>query len=183
MLYKLKWFLSALFLSLFCKKIKFPSYFSIPIFSIGLKKVSIGRRVRIFPGSRFEVHNNGFIQIEDNVGIGQNFHITSAGTLIIGKGTIITGNVCITNIVHEYREIDKPILEQGILVKDTIIGKNCFIGYAAIIQAGTNLGDHCIVGAHSVVSGEFPSYCVIAGTPAKIIKKFDFGKNEWVRIH
>lgn len=181
MIFKIKWFLSALFLFLFFKKIKYPSYVSFPIFFMGLNRVSIGRRVRIFPGARIEVHSDGEIIIEDNVAIGQSFHITSAGKLVIGSGTVISARVCITNIDHVYESIDKPILEQGNVVSNTVIGKNCFIGMGAAIQAGTVLGDHVVVGTNSVVRGCYPSYCVIAGVPAKIIKRYDFDSKCWKR--
>lgn len=179
MAFKIKWFLSSLIMMLFCRKIGFPSYFSFPIFFTGMRKVSIGKKVRIFPGSRFEVHGDGVIEIGDNVGIGQNFHITSAGKLTIGSGTVISGNVFITNINHEYRDFDIPIMEQNILIKETEVGRNCFIGFAAAIQAGTKLGNHCIVGANSVVSGEFPDGCVIVGAPAKVIKRYNKKNNMW----
>lgn len=179
MFFKLKWVLSAIILSLFCKRIYFPSYFSFPIFFKGLNKVTIGRHVRIFPGSRFEVHGKGYIRIYDNVGIGQNFHITSAGPLTIGSGTVITGNVSITNINHRYQNTNLPILSQGIDVIETKIGENCFIGTNSFIQAGSIIGNHCIVGANSVVKGQFPDNCVIAGSPAKIIKKYNAHTGNW----
>ena len=50
------------------------------------------------------------------------------------------------------------------------IGNDCFIGTGCIILKGTVLGDNCVVGAGSVVHGEFPDNCVIAGNPAKMIK-------------
>lgn len=54
---------------------------------------------------------------------------------------------------------------------DTYIGKQCIIGYAAIILPGVKLGDSVIVGAGSVVSKDIPSNCIVAGNPAKIIKE------------
>jgi acetyltransferase-like isoleucine patch superfamily enzyme len=49
------------------------------------------------------------------------------------------------------------------------------------------IGDYCSFGnnlrleANSTVSGEFGDYCVLAGSPAKIIKKYDFEKKEWIK--
>ncbi|MFH4584485.1 MULTISPECIES: acyltransferase [Vibrio harveyi group] len=182
MLFKLKWIVSALLLKLFCKKLLMPSYFSLPVFVKGLNKVSIGKRVRIFPGARIEVHGKGSISIGDNVGIGQNFHVTSAGELTIGRNTTITANVCISNIVHPYLDISTPPSEQTIMVKDTTIGRSCFIGFGAVILPGSKLGNHCIVGANSVVSGAFPDYSVVAGNPAKLIKKYNFSTEAWERV-
>ena len=49
------------------------------------------------------------------------------------------------------------------------------------ILPGTKLGKHCVVGANSVVSGEFPDYCVIVGAPARIVKHYDFEIHKWVK--
>jgi acetyltransferase-like isoleucine patch superfamily enzyme len=175
------WALRMAFLSMFYKNISMPGYLGKPIYMMGLRNVKLGKRVRIFPNARFEVHKNGEIDIRENVSIGQGFHITSQGKLVINSGTVISGNVVITNIDHEYQDISKPVLEQPHLVSDTIIGENCFIGFGAVIQAGTTLGKHCIVGANSVVRGSFPDYCVLAGVPAKIIKQYDDIQKQWVR--
>lgn len=179
MIYKIWWGLKSLFYSFFFKKFSFPSYLGTPIFLYGTSRVEINRRVRIYPGVRIETHNNGVIVFEENVSIGQNFHITSAGYLVIGKHTTISGNTFITNIDHEYQEIGKHILDQPMIVKETSIGENCFIGYGVAIQAGTILGKHCVVGANSVVRGKFPDYCVIVGAPARIVKKYNLESQEW----
>ena len=53
------------------------------------------------------------------------------------------------------------------------IGKNCFIGCNSIILKGTVIGDGCVVGAGAVVCGKFGENCVIAGNPAKVIKRLE----------
>jgi acetyltransferase-like isoleucine patch superfamily enzyme len=179
---KLFWASRMFVLSVFYKNVKFPGYIGAPILLMGFKKVKLGKRVRIFPNARFEVHGEGIIDIKENVSIGQGFHVTSKGVLEICSGTVISGNVIITNIDHEYQDITRPVLEQPYLVKETIIAENCFIGYGVVIQAGTKLGRHCVVGANSVVRGTFPDYCVIVGSPARIVKRYDLVLQKWVRI-
>lgn len=66
--------------------------------------------------------------------------------------------------------------------KKTVIGDGCYIGYGAVILAGTTLGKQCIVGANSVVRGDFPDYSVLAGAPARIVKKYNRDKAIWERI-
>jgi acetyltransferase-like isoleucine patch superfamily enzyme len=183
MIYKLFWAFRALYYAPFFQSIGFPSYFGKPIYTRGLRNVVIGQYVRIFPGLRLEAFDGGRITIGNDVGIAQNVHITSAqDELIISKGTVILGNSFITNIDHEYFDINTAVLKQNISVKRTFIGENCFIGFGAAIQAGSVLGRHCIVGAHSVVRGEFPDYCVIVGSPARIIKRWDEHLNAWKSI-
>ena len=41
---------------------------------------------------------------------------------------------------------------------------------------------NCVVGANSLVKGQFPDYSVIAGSPAKIIKRYDINPENWIRI-
>ncbi len=159
------------------------SYLGKPIIIRGKSKISIGNKVRIYPGIRMEAIDEGKIVIEDNVSIAQNFHVTAKSKLVIGKNTTILGNSFITDIDHDYENIDVHIMNQKMIVKKTEIGENCFIGYGAAIQAGTILGKQCIVGTNAVVRGTFPDYCVIVGAPAKIVKKYNTKTNEWEKFH
>lgn len=180
---KLIWGFLALCYAPFFKKFSFPSHIGIPLFTYGLKGISIGKRVRVMPGLRMETHNKGIIIFKDNISIGQNVHITSAGNLIIGSDTTILGNVFVTNIDHDYQEISKHILDQKMIVKETSIGKNCFIGYGAAIQAGTILGEQCVVGTNAVVRGIFPDYSVIVGVPAKVVKRYNIDTKNWEKTN
>ncbi|AOO65976.1 acyltransferase [Sulfurospirillum halorespirans] len=180
MFFKIFWILRAILYKPFFGSFGFPSYIGKPVFIQNFHRIFIAKRVRIFPYSRMEViYPTASIVIESNVSIGQNFHIISGSELIIGKNTTISANVLITNIDHEFREISKHILDQSLMVKDTIIGENCFIGYGVVIQAGTILGKQCIVGANAVVRGTFPDYSVIVGVPAKIVKRYDTHNGMW----
>lgn len=156
------------------------SYMGKPCFVEGGKNISIGNRTRIFPGIRMEAIGEGKIDIGNNCAIEQNVHITSEGSsLIIGDDTTILANCFITNIDHCYEDVTKSVLEQEHALHETIIGEGCFLGYGAAIQAGTRLGKHCVVGAHSVVRGVYDDYCVIVGAPARVIKKYNMKKGVW----
>ena len=98
----------------------------------------------------------------------------------IGENTCIGGNCKILdNDFHPIDAEDRLKLLQDVhggdseLVpsKEIHIGKNCFIGCNAIILKGTVLGDGCVVGAGAVVSGKFEDNCVIAGNPARVIRR------------
>jgi len=178
------WVFRAILFKTRFKRIGNFSYIGKPVYLEGTKGVEIGNRVRIYPGIRIETHGKeGKIIIENNVSIGQNVHITSSGSeLRIGEDTTILGNVFATNIDHDYKNIGIHILKQDYLINETKIGKNCFIGYGAAIQAGTILGNQCIVGANSVVRGEFPDYSVIVGAPAKAVKRYNPDSGVWEKI-
>lgn len=180
MYFKFFWIIRALYYKPFFGKFVMPSYMGKPVFLHGVKNIFIEKNVRIFPNIRMEVHGkNGSIIIKEDVGIAQNVHITSASQLVIGKSSTILANVFITNIDHDYSTIGMNILKQKMIIKETQIGENCFIGIGAAIQAGTILGNHCVVGANSVVKGIFLDYSVIVGVPARVIKRYNVQSGFW----
>lgn len=114
-------------------------------------------------------------------------HVGISGTAIYArKGVYIGDNTCIgvncKILDNDFHPLDYHVrneqLRQAsgsgnalIPSKEIRIGKNCFIGCNSIILKGTVLGDGCVVGAGAVVSGEFPENCVVAGNPARVIRK------------
>lgn len=160
------------------------SYLGKSLFINNKKNIYLGNQVRVYPGMRAElVDHDASVHIEDNVSIGQSFHIVSgAGDLVVGEGSVISANVFVTNCDHDYRDTKTNVLDQALLVKKTSIGKDCFIGYGAVLLAGTELGKHCIVGANSVLRGVYPDNSVIVGAPARVVKRFDENKKSWVRV-
>lgn len=114
------------------------------------------------------------IHIGNNVGI-SGATIYARKKILIGDNTLIGGNCkIIDNDFHpleiEARNCDD---KSKIGTKPISIGKNCFIGCNSLILKGTVLGDGCVVGAGTVVCGKFEDNCVIAGNPAKVVKRLD----------
>lgn len=152
--------------------------------------ISVGNACYIWNDARIEAitsyANDSFnphIILEDGVSFEQRCHITVADKLVIGKNTISSFDVMITDIDHEYENLDLPVGLQPLKVTKTYIGENCFIGSGAKIQAGTILGRHCVVGTNAVVRGTFPDYCVIVGVPARIVKRYDEVSRKWKKTN
>ena len=114
----------------------------------------------------------GKIEIGDGFGISGST-IYSFDSIKIGKNATIGANCkIIDNDFHplDAQQRNANLNEQHTKRSPIVIGDNCFIGMNSIILKGTTLGDNVVVGAGSVVHGKFPSNCIIAGNPAKIIK-------------
>ena len=109
----------------------------------------------------------------------QRLHLTCASKIRIGVGVTVSYDVMITDIKHSYDDINVRSIDQTIQTFAIVIEDYCFIGAGAKILPGTELGINCIVGANSVVVGKFPSYSVIAGNPARIIKKYNHVTKKW----
>ncbi|MEG2341917.1 MAG: DapH/DapD/GlmU-related protein [Bacilli bacterium] len=63
-----------------------------------------------------------------------------------------------------------------------IIGNNVDIGANVCIIGGVHIGDNVFIGAGSVVVKDVPSYSIVAGNPAKIIKKYNHDTKNWERV-
>lgn len=120
-----------------------------------------------------------YIHIGNNVGISGATVYARKG-ITIGDNTAIGGNVKILDndfhpieVEERNRLMNDPHGGDSELVpsREIKIGKNCFIGCNAIILKGTILGDGCVVGAGAVVAGKFEEKCVIAGNPARVIRR------------
>lgn len=85
--------------------------------------------------------------------------------LTIREKTIFAPNVTIHTANHDFMNRDIHH------VKDITIEDNSWLGAGSVILSGARLGKNVTVGANSVVTGAYPDNCVIAGVPAKIIKK------------
>lgn len=86
----------------------------------------------------------------------------------IGKECLIAHGVTI--LTHDHcKRVGPSILD--CLRVDTFIGNRCFIAVNATIMPGVHIGDECVVGAGSVVTKDVPPNCIVAGNPAKVIRK------------
>lgn len=121
------------------------------------------------------------IMILNNVRIGNYACITAIDEILIKDGCLLSEYVYISDHYHGFDPtLNLPLKDQPLFSKGKVeIGENSFIGYRATILSGVKLGKNCVVGAHSVVTKSFPDYSMIAGSPAKLIKTFDFENKQW----
>ena len=76
-----------------------------------------------------------------------------------------------------------PPVKQPLYSKGAVeIGDNCFVGIRVSILQGVKIGRSCVIASHSVVTKSFPDYSMIAGIPAKTIKKFNLFSNKWESV-
>jgi acetyltransferase-like isoleucine patch superfamily enzyme len=98
--------------------------------------------------------------------------IISASRISIGARTMIGANCTLIDTdFHPLLPQDRiGWATQGAKTKPVTIGEDCFIGMKSIILKGSVLGNGCVVGAGSLVSGVFPEMSVLGGNPAKVIR-------------
>lgn len=124
------------------------------------------------------------IVIGNNVRIGNYVCITAIDRVQIGDGCLFSEYVYISDHGHGYDPtLNLSPKEQNLTSKGPVeIGCNSFLGYRVCILSGVTLGKNCVVGANSVVTKSFPDYTMLAGSPARAIKRFSFEQNKWIDI-
>lgn len=139
--------------------------------TIGVRKNS--RTIGHFHKTRLCLKSHdAYIKIDDNTNLNGTY-IACMDKILIGKNCrIATGTTIIDYNGHNTYSINRTIGRDT--PKPIIIGDNVWIGLNSIILKGSVIGNNCIVSAGSVVKGEFPSNCIIAGNPAKVVKILDF---------
>ena len=125
----------------------------------------------------------GEVVLGDRVSLGSYNRIIAGGRVTIGDDVLFADHVRIVSTEHIYEDINRPIWMQGNRDGDISIGEGTWSGMDVTILMGTTIGRNCVIGAGSVVKGIFPDYCVIAGNPAKVIKKYNQKTNTWEKVH
>ncbi len=151
-------------------------------FTMGIKQVKsshLETRLLLEPQARmtingnFEMYCNSYIRVIKGGElilhegfINENVQITCASRIIIGKGCAIARDVIIRDYdAHTIEEVGFEI------AKPISIGNHVWIGNRAMILKGVTIGDGAIIAAGSIVTKNVPSYCVVAGIPAKVVRE------------
>lgn len=107
---------------------------------------------------------------------------TIIGPARIGNHVNLAQNVTVTGLNHNYQNIEKRIDEQGVSTLPVTIEDDVWIGANAVVLPGVTVGTHSVVAAGSIVSRNIPPYSICAGSPARIIKTYNFETKEWEQV-
>ena len=146
--------------------------------------VKLGKNVKIFDFVNLygcSIDDNSkvgtFVEIQKNASIGKNCKISSH--TFICEGVHIEDNVFIGHNVtfindkypHSANEDGSMQTEADWKVVETFVKKGASIGSSSTILCGVTIGENAIVGAGAVVTKNVPANLIVAGVPAKVIKK------------
>lgn len=111
---------------------------------------------------------------------GYNNHIASVREVIIGDYVLTANNVYISDNLHGYEDVTRPIIQQPVRFKKAVsIGEGSWIGENACI-VGASIGRNCVIGSNAVVTRDIPDFSVAVGIPAVVIRQYDPQLQAWV---
>lgn len=149
-----------------------------------------GRNVGIgsdtFLGPVIEDHGNKYspkIIIGEGTWVGKHCSIAAIDKVEIGKNVLFAGYVHITDHSHGYEDITRPITPQPLISKGpVIIEDDSWLGFSCEILSGVHIGKHAVVAARAVVTKDVPPYSIVAGNPARIVKRYNFEIQKWENV-
>ena len=143
---------------------------------------------------RFEVHpgkenkNSKLLIIGENVQVNDFVHIVALERIVIGNNVLIASKVFISDSNHgnysgefQSHPNENPV-ERKLSARPIEIEDNVWLGEFVSVLQGVKIGKGSIIGTMSVVTKDIPPYCIAVGSPARIIKKFNFETAKWEKV-
>ena len=123
------------------------------------------------------------ITIGDRVTSTAGLQIAAMCDITIENDVLFATNIYITDGQHGYKHANEAYKFQKMSgIAPIRIKEGCWIGQNVIILPGVTIGKFSIIGANSIVTKNIPDRCIAVGTPAKVIKKWDTEKKQWVSV-
>jgi acetyltransferase-like isoleucine patch superfamily enzyme len=120
------------------------------------------------------------LRIGDRCVIGRGSHVVAHYSIVIGDDVYTGPYTYITDQNHGYADPGIPIGRQWPRNAAVSIGAGSWLGAGAIVLPGAAIGRNVVVAAGSVVRGEVPDCCVVAGVPARVVREYVIGDG-WTR--
>lgn len=138
-------------------------------------QMAIGDNVMVLPGAWLSVERPAWdrpapvLQIGDHVGLRPHCTVSAAESVVIESHVIIAAYSTVIDCNHTQVPGIDNVLWTPMRTAPVRIGKGTWIGERCSILAGADIGEHCIIGANSVVTGPIPDWSVAVGAPARVV--------------
>lgn len=137
----------------------------------GSSKVKIGNNVRIDRGVRILSANNSEIYLKDRCRIGLYSVLNGGDSISIGEKALVSGFVYLQTSMHQYKDSNKSVQEQGFTHSPVVLEDDTWLGTHVVVLPNVTIGKGSVVGSNAVVSKSVKPNQIVVGIPAKSIKE------------
>jgi acetyltransferase-like isoleucine patch superfamily enzyme len=140
-----------------------------------------GAWISVLPG-HLAPGDSPLLTIGDGSYLGNGCVISCVREVRIGRQVVFGDNVQVGDTSHRYQTPGKHLFAQGLEVGRLVIGDRAWIGRNSFVGHDLEIGEHAVVGANSVVTKSVPAYTVVAGSPARVLRRYDPATGAWPRV-
>jgi acetyltransferase-like isoleucine patch superfamily enzyme len=146
--------------------------------------ITIGRGASIYLGNMFDVGPQGQVTIGDYALVNGAWVVCDAA-VTIGEYALVSWNVVLMDTyrvpfevearraaVARVAELERRRLDGGVPARPITIGRGAWIGFDCCVLPGVTIGEGSVVGARSVVASDVEPFTIVAGNPARMIRRF-----------
>jgi len=135
----------------------------------------IGEQVTLTAGMMpgLDLGPDPVLRLGNGVVLGRGSHVIASQPVVFGDDVFCGPYVYVTSDNHSYDDPDQPVGRQWPRSAPVEIGSGSWLGAGAVILPGARLGRNVVVAAGAVVRGEIPDHCVVAGAPARVVRRWD----------
>lgn len=135
------------------------------------ENVSLGRNVYVGHQTILKGYYRNQLRIGDETWIGQQCFLHAAGGIAIGARVGVGPGVKILTSQHREAGRATPVLFSPIAFAPVAIEDDADVGVGAIVLPGVTVGRGAVVGAGAVVTRDVPAFAVVAGVPARVLRR------------
>ncbi|GAB2812919.1 acyltransferase [Streptomyces daliensis] len=157
-------------------RLAFPqgTVFGAPWIEIGDHCV-IGQEVTLTAGMMpdLDLGPDTVLRLGNGVVLGRGSHVIADTSVTFGDDVFCGPYVYVTSTNHSYDDPEEPVGRQWPRTAPVEIGGGSWLGAGAVVLPGARLGRNVVVAAGAVVRGEVPDHAVVAGAPARVVRRWD----------
>jgi acetyltransferase-like isoleucine patch superfamily enzyme len=140
-------------------------------------RLEIGPQTLLEPGVWITAPGAARVRIGQGTFLNMGVMVAAERLVEIGEHCMLANGCFVTDSSHRYDDPDKPITWQGFESEGpTRIGDNCWLGANVVVTRGVSIGERCVIGANSVVTKDIEPFSIVAGAPARVLRKIEYGE-------
>jgi len=137
--------------------------------------IEIGDRTCVMHNTELHVFNfrdlpHAFIKVGRDTFVGESVVVRGQGGVTIGDSVLLAPHAKLLAVNHNFADVTRPIIEQGISARGIVVEEGAWIGAGACVLDGVTVGRGAVVGANAVVTRDVPPHSVVVGSPAKVVR-------------
>jgi acetyltransferase-like isoleucine patch superfamily enzyme len=138
-------------------------------------RLEIGPQTLLEPNVWITAPGRSRITIGEGTFLNVGVMIAAAELVEIGSHCMLANGCFVSDADHRFDDPVRPVPWQGFTIKGpTRLGDNVWCGAHVVITGGVTIGERCVIGAGSVVTGDIPPFSIAAGAPARVIREIEY---------